>query len=75
MIVTMAMLRDAHRDAARHLMQPNPLWVHLKHRALYKLRSRRPWIDRWRADKMGDSRVRAQRLYLPVGFRKISRRP
>ena len=61
---------DVRARMARNLSQVNSLWVRLKHRETYKLRSRRNWVDRWRADKLGDSKVRARRLYLPTGRRR-----
>jgi len=65
----------ARLDMRRHLMAnlsaTNSLWVALQHKDIEVLRSRRAWVERWRADKLAMSRVRAKRLYFPMGSRRI----
>lgn len=59
--------RSALRESAlRHgtLTQVNPMWVAFQHRDTEKLVSRRNWVNRWRADKLGNSTVRATRKEL-----------
>lgn len=42
----------------------NALWVGMGHSDQWKLVSRRRWIQRWRADHLGHSAVRARRVWV-----------
>lgn len=67
-MITMEQVRA---QLLRNVQQTNALWVALKHKHFSRLRSRRVWADRWRADKLGESRVRARRLRLPVSTPRV----
>jgi hypothetical protein len=63
MSITMQVVRDRLLPGlVKATGDVNRLWVQMQHGKECKLISRRRWIERWRADKLGLSGVRARRV-------------